>query len=202
MAGRPASPIVHPPLRWRRGFARDESGVTAIEFGLLALPFFSILGAILETSLVFLSGQVLESAVQDASRLIRTGQAQEASVTADGFKTLVCDRVFGLIRNCEGLHIEVDVIDAFSDVDVSAPVNWSCAAPGPGQTEAEASASCADWTRPESYTPGNGSSIVMVQVYYKWPVIVPFGGLGLSNLPDGKRVMGAATVFRNEPFTS
>ena len=42
----------------------------------------------------------------------------------------------------------------------------------------------------------------MVQVYYKWPVIVPFGGLGLSNLPDGRRVMGAATVFRNEPFTS
>ena len=60
------------PLRRWRGFAHDESGVTAIEFGLLAVPFFSILGAILETSLVFLSGQVLESAVQDASRLIRT----------------------------------------------------------------------------------------------------------------------------------
>lgn len=202
MAGGPASPIVRTPLGWRRGFARDESGVTAIEFGLLALPFFSILGAILETSLVFLSGQVLESAVQDASRLIRTGQAQEAAVTADGFKTLVCDRVFGLFRDCDNLHIEVDVIDAFSDVDVSAPVNWGCAPPGPGQTQAQASAACADWTRPESYTPGSGSSIVMVQVYYKWPVIVPFGGLGLSNLPDGRRVMGAATVFRNEPFTS
>ena len=202
MADSAASPRLRAPLLRRRSFARDESGVTAIEFGLLALPFFSILGAILETSLVFLSGQVLESAVQDASRLIRTGEAQGTGVTPAGFKTMICDRVFGLIRDCDTIHVEVDVMDAFSEVDVSAPVHWTCAAPAPGQTQAEATAACAGWTRPESYTPGNGSSIVVVQVYYKWPVIVPFGGLGLSNLPDGRRVMGSATVFRNEPFTS
>jgi Flp pilus assembly protein TadG len=201
MASTAVSSKVRTSLWRRRSFARDESGVTAIEFGLLALPFFSILGAILETSLVFLSGQVLESAVQDTSRLIRTGQAQEASVTAAGFKSMVCDRVFGLIRDCDSLHIEVKVIDAFGDIDVDAPVNWSCPPPAAGQTEAQAKAACAAWTRPESYTPGGGSSIVMVQVYYKWPVIVPFGGLGLANLPDGRRVMGSATVFRNEPFT-
>ena len=33
-----------------RNFARDERGVTAIEFGILALPFFMIIGATLETS--------------------------------------------------------------------------------------------------------------------------------------------------------
>jgi hypothetical protein len=202
MTDGPASltdPTPRPP---RRGFARDDSGVTAVEFGLLALPFFSIIGAILETSLIFLSGQVLESAVQDASRLIRTGQAQAAAVTPDAFKTLICSRTFGLIRDCDGLHVEVDVINAFGDVDVAPPVNWQCGEREAGETEAQAAAKCASWTRPESYTPGNGSSIVMVQVYYKWPVIVPFGGLGLGNLPDGRRVMGAATVFRNEPFTS
>jgi Flp pilus assembly protein TadG len=202
MANTAALPKRRTLLSRRRSFARDERGVTAIEFGLLALPFFSILGAILETSVVFMAGQVLESAVQDTSRLIRTGQAQTAAVSADAFKTMICDRVFGLIRDCDALHVEVDVVDAFSDVDVSAPVNWSCDAPAPGQTQAEANAACADWTRPESYSLGNGSSIILVQVYYKWPVIVPFGGLGLSNLPDGRRVMGSATVFRNEPFTS
>jgi Flp pilus assembly protein TadG len=201
MASTAASPKVRTSPWRRRSFARDESGVTAIEFGLLALPFFSILGAILETSLVFLSGQVLESAVQDTSRLIRTGQAQEASVTAAGFKSMICDRVFGLLRDCDSLHVEVTVIDAFGDVDVDAPVNWTCPPPAAGQTAAQAAAACAGWTRPETYTPGSGSSIVMVQAYYKWPVIVPFGGLGLANLPDGRRVLGAATVFRNEPFT-
>lgn len=194
--------LVHQAPRQVSGFARDERGVTAIEFGLLALPFFSILGAILETSVVFLSGQVLESAVQDASRLIRTGEAQQAAITPDGFKDLICDRVYGLFRDCDSLHVEVNVIDAFSDIDMSAPVNWTCGEAEAGETEAQAAARCAAWTRPESFTPGNGTSIVTVQVYYKWPVIVPFGGLGLANLPDGRRVMGAATVFRNEPFTS
>jgi Flp pilus assembly protein TadG len=69
MTENPALPLDRKPLARRRGFARDESGVTAIEFGLLALPFFSILGAILETSLVFLSGQVLESACPSMSAI-------------------------------------------------------------------------------------------------------------------------------------
>lgn len=203
MAGSSTLPTARAPLWRRRGFARDENGVTAVEFGLLAVPFFSILGAILETSLVFLSGQVLESAVQDASRQIRTGEAQTAGVTPAAFKTLICNRVFGLIADCNSanLHVEVDVINAFADIEVAAPVNWTCDARKPGETEEQAAARCAAWTRPESYTPGSGSNIIMVQVYYKWPIVVPFGGLGLANLPDGRRVMGAATVFRNEPFT-
>ncbi|HEV7346392.1 MAG TPA: TadE/TadG family type IV pilus assembly protein [Devosia sp.] len=180
---------------------RDERGVTAVEFGLLALPFFSILGAILETSLILLSGQVLDSAVQDVSRLVRTGQAQNAGMTPERFKERVCERLFGLFSDCNELHVEMNVIDTFGEVDMTPPVKWICDEPEAGETEAEAAATCAEWTRPESFTPGTGGSIVTVQVYYRWPVILPLGGLGLGNLPDGNRLMGAATVFRNEPFT-
>lgn len=202
MAGRLATRIGRALLpRRRRGFVRDERGAIAIEFGLLALPFFSILGAILETSLVFLSGQVLDSAVQDVSRLVRTGQAQQSAMTPARFRELVCSRLFGLFPDCDGLHVEMQVIDTFSDVDMTPPVKWVCDEPTAGQTEEQAAASCAAWTRPEVFIPGTGSSTVAVQVYYRWPLIVPFGGLGLGNLPDGSRLMGAATVFRNEPFT-
>lgn len=180
---------------------RDERGVTAVEFGLLALPFFSILGAILETSLILLSGQVLDSAVQDASRLVRTGQVQSSAMTAGEFKQRVCERLFGLFPSCNDLHVEMQVIDTFGDVDMTPPVKWICDEPEAGQTEAEAAEECAEWTRPESFIPGTGASIVTVQVYYRWPVILPLAGLGLGNLPDGNRLMGAATVFRNEPFT-
>lgn len=185
------------PNRRARRFLRDDRGVTAVEFGLLAPPFFAILGAILETSVVFLSGQVLDTAVQDVSRLIRTGQAQQAAMSAEGFKTAVCDRVLGLFRDCdgpEGLHVEVQVIDTFSDVDLTPPVNWTC-------DEDEDEAACADWTRPEAFTPGQGSSIVTVQVYYQWPLVLSVDWLGLSNLPNGKRLMAAAAAFRNEPFS-
>ena len=194
MAGRPASRIRRAPLPRRQpAFARDERGATAVEFGLLALPFFSILGAILETSLVLLSGQILDSAVQDVSRLVRTGQAQQAAMTATGFKDRVCERLHGLFSDCDALHVEMDVIDQFSDVDMTPPVKWVC------DTDEDPNV-CKAWTRPESFTPGTGSNIVTVQVYYRWPLIVPFGGF-LGNLPDGSRLMGAATVFRNEPFT-
>ena len=178
--------------RRKRGFLRDERGVTAIEVGLLAPPFFAILGAILETSVVFLSGQILDSAVQDASRLVRTGQAQLAAMTPDQFRDRICDRLFGLFGDCSGLHVEVAEIDAFGNLNMTPPVKWTCD---------EDDAHCSDWTRGEAYSPGRGSSIVTVQVYYQWPLILSFNGLGLANLPDGKRLMGAATVFRNEPFT-
>lgn len=191
MAGRFAKLIGKAILpRRRRSFARDESGVTAVEFGLLALPFFSIIGAIIETSLVFLSGQILDSSVQDISRLIRTGQAQEANISAASFKQRICDRLHGLFADCNALHVEVRVLNSFTTANMAAPVNLTtCTA-----------ASCA-WTRPESYNLGQGSSIVLVQVYYRWPVILNLGDLTLANLPDGSRLLGAATVFRNEPFT-
>jgi len=201
MAGRLASWIGRALLPRRRNLLRDEGGVTAIEFGLLALPFFSILAAILETSIVFLAGQVLDSAVQDVSRLVRTGQAQQASMTPARFKELVCDRLYGLFPNCTDLYVDMRVVGTFDEVDMTPPVNWTCDPRKVGETEAQAAERCAAWTRPESYVPGTGTSIVAVQVYYKWPVIVPFGGLGLRNLPDGRRLIGAATVFRNEPFS-
>jgi hypothetical protein len=41
---------------------------------------------------------------------------------------------------------------------------------------------------------------MVVQAYYKWPVILNLGGFNMANLGSGERVLGAATVFRNEPF--
>jgi Flp pilus assembly protein TadG len=177
----------------RRAFVRDERGVTAIEFGLLALPFFAIVGAILETSLVFMAGEVLDSAVQDTSRLIRTGQAQAAALTVDGFRDQVCSRLYNLFADCDQLHVDVQVVDSFQSATVTAPVDYEC--------EDE----CDEWTRPERYPDGyaaGSSAVMLVQVYYKWPVMLDFAGLSLANLPDGKRLLGAATVFRNEPFPS
>ena len=91
-----------------------------------------------------------------------------------------------MFGDCSGLHIEVDTITDFSAVDISAPVDWNC------QSDCE-------WTRSETYAPGQGSSIVVVQAYYKWPIILSFGDM--ANLPEQKRLLATSAVFRNEPFT-
>lgn len=171
-----------------RSLVHDDSGVTAIEFGVLAFPFFAVVGAILQTSIIFLASQVLESAVHDASRAIRTGQAQGANMTLSQFRTDVCNRLFGLFPDCAGLHVRVNVVNNFQSANVAPPLPSPCIAP-------------CDWSVGEGWSPGSGKSVVLVQVYYRYPVMVNLGPLGLSNMADGRRLIGSATVFQNEPFS-
>ena len=173
-------------LRRLAAFGREDRGVTVIEFALLAGPFFAIIAATLETALVFLASQVLDSAVQDASRLVRTGQAQAANYTADTFNTAVCNKLFNLF-NCTNLKIKVSVVSNFA----TATTNTSPLSPTDPTT----------WTLVPTYNPGVGQSIIMVQVYYKWPIIMTFGGFGLATSSDGTRLMSAVRVFENEPFS-
>lgn len=174
--------------RLRRALVRDEKGATAVEFALLSFPFFLIIGAILQTSVVFLATQVLESAVHDASRSIRTGQTQQHGGTLETFRSQVCGRLFGLFPDCSGLHMRVNEITNFQSATVVVPLDAAC------------TANCT-WTQPELWVPGAGKSIVLVQVYYRYPVVLQFGPLGVSNLADGNRLLGTVAVFQNEPFT-
>jgi Flp pilus assembly protein TadG len=64
-----------------RKLARDKEGVTAIEFALVALPFFTVVFAILELGLAFIVNRMVDNAVIEASRMIRTGQASGAKVS-------------------------------------------------------------------------------------------------------------------------
>jgi Flp pilus assembly protein TadG len=80
-------------------FARRQDGAGAVEFAMVALLFFALTFAILETALVFFANQTLQAAAGDSGRLIMTGQAQQASYTAADFKNAVCARIYGLF-NC------------------------------------------------------------------------------------------------------
>lgn len=177
-----------PAIRKGRGFARNEDGVTVIEFAILAVPFFTIILAILETSLVFFAGQILDSGVQDASRLVRTGQAQTATWDEDDFRDALCGRLYGLF-DCNLIRIRTSVVSDFSSATVVTPV--------------EVGEDCDDeceWTLEQDYQPGEASEVVLVQAWYKWPTIVNLPGFNLQNQPDGTRLLGAVRVFRNEPF--
>lgn len=183
--------LLSPAFTRGRRFARDERGVTAVEFGILAIPFFAIIAAIMETAMIFFAGQVLDSAVQDSSRLIRTGQAQSATpaYSPQQFKDAVCAGLLGLF-DCTKLRINVGVIDDFSVATIGYPL----------KTDSDCTAALCDWTLSESYVPGSGGDVVMVQAYYKWPTVVRLLGLNFQSLPDGTRLLGSVRVFKSEPF--
>ncbi|RYF95889.1 MAG: pilus assembly protein, partial [Caulobacteraceae bacterium] len=71
--------------RARRRGARE--GSAAIEFAMVALPFCFMMFAVLEIGLVFVIDSVLENAVIETGRLVRTGRAQAQGLDATTFKT-------------------------------------------------------------------------------------------------------------------
>ena len=183
-------------LAWR-GFARavrrDEHGAVAIEFGLLALPFFAMIGAIMETAFYFMASQLLDSAVDHSVRLLRTGQAQTQAYTADTFRGTICDRLFDMFDcSADKLKIDVKTISSFSAADFSYPLQLSTDPDHVGELIWKSNFN--------NYLPGSGSQIVSVKVYYKWPTLLDFLGFNLSNAGAGYRLMASVRVFRNEPF--
>jgi hypothetical protein len=52
------------------------------------------------------------------------------------------------------------------------------------------------------YNPGGPGDIVMVRLYYQYPVYVNLLGFNLANLNGGLNLLAATAVFKNEPYPS
>ncbi len=164
-------------------FRRDDSGVTAVEFGMVALPFLMLLFAIMEVSLSFFSTMLVENAVESAARLIRTGQAQTAGFDENQFKQQICDKIF-VLASCESeLRLDVRTYNGFQDIQMQSPVDAN-----------------GEFTDNYNFDMGSADQIVVVRAFYKWGLMNRIPGLGISNLSDGSLLINASTVFKNEPF--
>src|SRR5262245_40122344 len=105
-----------------RRFVRANDGVTAVEFAIVATPFFALMFAILETALVFFGQQTLETAVATAARQVRTGQAQAQGFSSVQFKQQICQVVVSLF-DCSKLKFDVRTYATFDSLDLDAPLN-------------------------------------------------------------------------------
>ena len=166
-------------LRQMRRLARKEDGAAAVEFGMVAAPFLLLMFAILETALVFFAGQALETAVADSSRLIMTGQAQQQGFNQSSFKEAVCAKVYGLFDCANGVHVDVKTYPAFANINLTPPLDGS-----------------GNFNPSMSYQPGGAGDIVVVRLFYQWPIYVAL----LQNMSGNNRLLIATAAFRNEPF--
>ena len=170
--------------RVTRRFRHDEAGATAVEFTIVALPFFALMFAILETAMTFFAGQTLDTFVGNAARLIRTGQAQQAGLTEATFKDTLCSSMPFALFTCADISLDVKRYITFGDIDLAPPVDANGNLIKTGTT----------------YVPGNGGDIVVVRAYYEWPVFVNMLGNDLANEGNGKHLLISTVAFRNEPF--
>ena len=179
--------------RLPRRFLANEDGVYAIEFALIAVPFFSLLFMIFEVAFTIFANQLLDNAIADSARLIRTGQAQEQSFDKGKFKTEVCSRLVGFFDCDSHLHVDVRTYSNFSAAN-------SDASPVSESTEEDEEGMLKLSTGDMKYDHGGASEIVVARVYYEWPMITPLTEKLFSNMTSGRRLIASVAAFRNEPF--
>src|SRR5579872_7606870 len=86
--GRPAQ------RRSVRAVFASRDGATAVEFAMVAVPFFALLFGVLELGMLFMASTTIDAATVQVARQIRTGQFQSgANHSAADFKTAVCNNM-------------------------------------------------------------------------------------------------------------
>lgn len=167
----------------RPSLAEDRSGATAVEFALVSIPFFMLLIGIFEVGLVHFANRMVDNAVVSASRLVRTGQAHETNLSADGFRAQVCNFMPAFMCDMDKIVVEIQSIEDFAD---ATSVDSLYDADGKLREDT-------------GYDIGGKSEIVVVNVIYKWPMLTSI--LSLDNADNGyERHLTSTMVFRNEPF--
>lgn len=180
--------------RWSfKTFLKKEGGATAIEFALVAGPFFWFFLSMFETGLMLFTDYALQSGTQQAARLMRTGQMQTGALPSQfqdkNFKEIVCEQS-AIIIGCESkLSVKVQSLGGkLADFKATVPNVLSVGPTVPGGSPTYA---C---------KPGKPLDNVVVIVTYDWKYFLPFMN-SFSNiaLPSTRRLVGYA-MYQNEPY--
>jgi len=157
----------------------------AVEFAMLALPFFALLCGIIEIGMISVVATTLEDATANAARQIRTGQLQTTGgATAVSFVNQICGNLSWLGSNCtSNLNIDVETFSSFSGITAPNPVVNGKFTPSALQ-----------------FNMGAAGDIVVVRAYYQWTLFTPMMNQALQSLSGGKTLIESAAAFRNEPY--
>jgi Flp pilus assembly protein TadG len=176
--------------RWRR----DESGATAIEFAIVAMPFLLLLFGIMSVCLYYFANFSIENAAWQAARGIRTGQLQQSlgiyagAVTNEdrknAFKKALCDKAPTFL-DCNSKAVVIVQSNA-NFGGIAAP---SCATNG---VLIEQSAA--------PFDAGAASAVVLITVCYPWTAGSKLPFFKIGHLQDGAVLMQASVALRSEPY--
>lgn len=183
-------------LRRLRG---DQRGTTAVEFGILALPFFLFVFGIMAIGLQFFTINALDHGVEVAARKIRTGQAQKEGKTIKQFKEMVCAEATD--------YIAVDCDDKLV-VHVQSGPSWASIVPRPCASGGTLTPKVGADTDALAGQSGTAGAVVLITVCYDWTLPVDFPYLQLmmmrpaDNIPlsSGGSLVQAVATFRTEPY--
>lgn len=189
-----------PPPAKRRIYARfrkSQDGTAAIEFALLAFPFFLLIFATIEAFIAFAGEQVLANAVDTMARQVRTGQIKD--LDAEQFRTKFCAEISLMITCAENedpedkkLYLDVREFATFADIPNYIPKVDNALYSELDPTDF-------------GYSPGGPTSVNIVRAYYRWEVMTDLVRPFITNIrKEGEMprdyLMVATAAFRNENY--
>lgn len=167
-------------------YAADNRGAAAVEFAMIAAPFFFLIFGLLEVCMIFIMAAILDHGVANAARPLRTGVSQTAGMDAEQFRDALCSQMMGMM-DCENrLHFDVQTISGFANTPSGSPLNV---------------AGLIDDTH-FGFVPGGPNDIVAVRVFYEWDLFTPGITAPLATMAGNRHLIQSNAVFRNEPFGS
>lgn len=175
---------------------RSRDGAAAIEFALLAIPYFLIVFAIIETFIAFTGEQLIANAVDTMARKLRTGQITAANTTESAFRSQFCGEISILIQ-CSGeqdkkLILDVRHFSTFADIPKTIP--------------RESGQQLGDLTATNFYQPGGAGTINMLRAYYRWEIVTDLVRPYISTIrpSDGSLpkefLIVATAAYKNEGY--
>lgn len=165
-----------------RSLLSDRKGAAAVEFALLILPLSLMIFAIIEVSVMFFAASSLDASVQKMSRMIRTGEAASASMTLSDFKAKICADMALTFSCSDNLLIKVDVISNLSAITSTTAID-----------------STGNLAVTETFATGKASDYMLVQAFLPWSSVVNYFTYSSAKLADGRYLLGATVLLRNEP---
>ncbi len=175
-------------------------GASAVEFALVAVPFFALLGAIIQIAFMTWAQENLDFTFQKAARQVFTGQLQTANAgsgaTAATMLTSIRNSMCGpkssngtsTVYSCSGVKVDLKLGTNFSSTTFSAPVDPSTKTWATGFGT--------------NYTCAPPGAIVIATAAVEFPLFFRLWNVGLSSFSDGGVLLQSTAVFRTEPYVA
>ncbi len=162
-----------------RSFIADRRGVAALEFAFVCLPFFALIFAILETSVVYYFNVSLDQAVNAVAMKIRSGEIQLSNLTATQLaSTYICPRLSAAMT-CSNVQISLQPNPACSASDQCWSAYYTDWAKGIRATPSVTSS---------VYNTGSANQALYMTVVYPMPLISTLWSSASYAVVNGKQV--------------
>ena len=169
-------------MKLLRSLSKDKKGSAAIEFAILALPFFVVIFAIAEIAVMYFVDSGLDAALHKAVRSVRVGVAKSGNWDSLKFKDVICKELSYSFDCKAKLKVRATVITNMASINKISPITGGALAVT------------------EDFNLGVSGSYVLIQAYLPWDPTFKLYTISAGKLSDGSYILGSAELIKNEPF--